>query len=132
VEAYIERDISKLEVGDVLIADGHVLNFQVINPFTGKPTRATLVGFLDWKSTALPFKLLFLFACPDKIAFKHYKFFPFIKKFLFKIFFINTTFFNILTMIAPSSHKGSLFRGNMSECVVKNFIQGVEFLVALC
>ena len=29
------------------------MNFQVINPFTGKPTRATLVGFLDWKSTAL-------------------------------------------------------------------------------
>ena len=53
MEAYIERDISKLEVGDVLIADGHTLNFQVINPFTGKPTRATLVGFLDWKSTAL-------------------------------------------------------------------------------
>ena len=53
VEPYIERDISKIEVGDVLIADGHVLNFQVINPFTGKPTRATLVGFLDWKSTAL-------------------------------------------------------------------------------
>ena len=53
VEAYIERDISKLEVGDVLIVDGHVLNFKVINPFTGKPTRATLVGFLDWKSTAL-------------------------------------------------------------------------------
>lgn len=53
VEPYIERDISKIEVGDVLVADGHVLNFQVINPFTGKPTRATLVGFLDWKSTAL-------------------------------------------------------------------------------
>ncbi len=53
VEPYIERDISKIEVGDVLIADGHVLNFQVINSFTGKPTRATLVGFLDWKSTAL-------------------------------------------------------------------------------
>ncbi len=53
IEPYIERDISKLEVGDVLIADGHVLNFQIINPFTGKPTRATLVGFLDWKSTAL-------------------------------------------------------------------------------
>ena len=53
VEAYIERDVSVLNVGDVLIADGHVLNFQVINPFTGKPTRATLVGFLDWKSTAL-------------------------------------------------------------------------------
>lgn len=53
VEPYIERDISKLEVGEVLIADGHVLNSQVINPFTGRPTRATLVGFLDWKSTAL-------------------------------------------------------------------------------
>lgn len=36
-----------------MIADGHVLNFKIINPFTGKPTRATLVGFLDWKSTAL-------------------------------------------------------------------------------
>ncbi len=53
VEPYIERDISKIEVGDILVADGHILNFQVINPFTGKPTRATLVGFLDWKSTAL-------------------------------------------------------------------------------
>lgn len=53
VEPYIERDISKIEVGDIIIADGHVLNFQVINPFTGKPTRATLVGFLNWKSTAL-------------------------------------------------------------------------------
>jgi len=53
IEPYIKRDISKLEVGDVLIADGNVLNFQVINPFIGRPTRATLVGFLDWKSTAL-------------------------------------------------------------------------------
>lgn len=53
VEAYIERDINLIDVGDVLVADGHVLNFQVINPFTGNPTRATLVGFLDWKSTAL-------------------------------------------------------------------------------
>lgn len=53
VEPYIKRDASLLEVGDVLIADGHRLNFQVINPFTGKPCRATLVGFLDWKSTAL-------------------------------------------------------------------------------
>ncbi len=53
VKPYIERDLSKIEVGDILIADGHVLNFQVINLFTGKPTRATLVGFLDWKSTAL-------------------------------------------------------------------------------
>ena len=53
VEPYIKRDTSLLEVGDILVADGHVLNFNVINPFTGKPTRVTLVGFLDWKSTAL-------------------------------------------------------------------------------
>ena len=53
VEPYIKRDASLLEVGDILVADGHVLNFNVINPFTGKPSRATLVGFLDWKSTAL-------------------------------------------------------------------------------
>jgi len=43
VEPYIERDISKIEVGDVTIADGHVLNFQVISPFTGKPMRASQV-----------------------------------------------------------------------------------------
>src|SRR5574344_1672388 len=53
VEPYIKRDASLLEVGDILVADGHKLAFQVINPFTGKPTRATFVGFLDWKSTAL-------------------------------------------------------------------------------
>ena len=53
VEPYIKRDASLLEVGDILVADGHKLALQVINPFTGKPCRATLVGFLDWKSTAL-------------------------------------------------------------------------------
>ena len=53
VEPYIKRDASLLEVGDILVADGHKFAFQVINPFTGKPCRATLVGFLDWKSTAL-------------------------------------------------------------------------------
>lgn len=50
---HIKRDISKIEVGEVLVADGKRLNFQVINPFTGKPCRATLIGFLDWKTTAL-------------------------------------------------------------------------------
>ena len=50
---HIKRDTSKIEVGEVLVADGKRLNFQVINPFTGKPCRATLIGFLDWKSTAL-------------------------------------------------------------------------------
>ncbi len=50
---HIKRDISKIEVGEVLVADSKRLNFQVVNPFTGKPSRATLIGFLDWKSTAL-------------------------------------------------------------------------------
>lgn len=53
VEPYIERDLSKIEVGDILVADGHVLNFQVHNPFTGSAVRATLVGFFEWKSGTL-------------------------------------------------------------------------------
>lgn len=53
VEPYIKRDISKLEVGDVLVADGHRSAVQCINPYTGKPCRPTLIGYLDWKSTAL-------------------------------------------------------------------------------
>jgi putative transposase len=50
VEPSIMRDPDKLAVGDCLVADGHRLNFHVINPFTGKPCRAVLVGFVDWKS----------------------------------------------------------------------------------
>lgn len=53
VQPYITRDITQLEVGDVLVADGHRLAVQCLNPFTGKPCRATLIGYLDWKSTAL-------------------------------------------------------------------------------
>ncbi len=53
VETFIRRDPSLLEVGDCLVADGHRLNFQVINPFTGKPVRPVLLGFLDWKSFTL-------------------------------------------------------------------------------
>ncbi len=50
VAFYIKRDPALLEVGDVLVADGHRLNFQIVNPYTGKPCRATLVGYVDWKS----------------------------------------------------------------------------------
>jgi putative transposase len=49
----IERDISKLAVGDVLVADGHKLDFQVKHPFTGKPVRATILAHYDWKSSYL-------------------------------------------------------------------------------
>ncbi len=53
VQPYIERDISKIEVGDILVADGHRLAINCINPFNGRPCRPTLIGYLDWKSTAL-------------------------------------------------------------------------------
>lgn len=47
---YIARDISKLEVGDVIVGDGHRLAFFVKNPYTGNPVRPTLVAYQDWKS----------------------------------------------------------------------------------
>lgn len=46
----MQRDASLLRVGEVLVADGHRLNLMVRHPFTGKPCRATLVGYLDWHS----------------------------------------------------------------------------------
>jgi len=53
VEPYIVRDASKLEVGDVFVADGHRLAILVINPYTGKPVRPVIVGYQEWKSTGL-------------------------------------------------------------------------------
>ena len=50
---HITRDFSVLNVGDVIIGDGHTLDFMVKNPRTGKPCRATLVGFLDAASRDL-------------------------------------------------------------------------------
>jgi putative transposase len=50
VAPYIKRDPALLEVGDAVVADGHRLNFRVVNPFTGRPCRATLVIGIDWKS----------------------------------------------------------------------------------
>jgi len=47
---YIQRDRDKIESGDILVADGHTLNFEAIDPFTGKPKRMTLIGFCDFKS----------------------------------------------------------------------------------
>jgi putative transposase len=48
---YIKRDYDKIEVGDILIADGHILDFEIINPITGKPKRMMLVLFFDMKSS---------------------------------------------------------------------------------
>lgn len=46
----ILRDWSLVNVGDVVIADGHTLNFETINPETGKPKRMTLLLFFDGAS----------------------------------------------------------------------------------
>lgn len=47
----ILRDWSLVEVGDVVFADGHTLNFETLNPETGKPTRMTLLLFFDGASS---------------------------------------------------------------------------------
>jgi putative transposase len=50
VGPYISRDTSILVPGQVLVADGHDLNFDILHPVTGKPTRLKLIMFLDWAS----------------------------------------------------------------------------------
>jgi len=50
IAPFLRRDASLLEVGDVLIADGHRLNFRVKHPLHGRPCRAALIAFEDWKS----------------------------------------------------------------------------------
>ncbi len=50
VGPYITRDDGQLEVGDVLFADGHRLNFDAIHPVTGRPARMTLILWMDWAS----------------------------------------------------------------------------------
>lgn len=46
----VMRDWSLIEVGDVVIADGHTLNFESIDPATGKAKRMTLLLFFDGRS----------------------------------------------------------------------------------
>lgn len=48
---WTERDYEMIGVGDILVADGHILNFLIINPWTGKPQRMMLVLFFDMKSS---------------------------------------------------------------------------------
>jgi putative transposase len=48
---WTERDYDKINVGDILVADGHVLNFLILNPWTGKAQRMMLVLFFDMKSS---------------------------------------------------------------------------------
>ena len=46
----IKRDNSMLEVGQVWVADGHNLAFDIINPKTGKAQRMTMIMVIDWAS----------------------------------------------------------------------------------
>lgn len=48
---FIERDYSRISVGDIMVADGHVLNFETINPWTGKAQRMELVMWYDMASS---------------------------------------------------------------------------------
>ncbi len=50
VGPYITRDSGSLEVGQVLVADGHTLNFNSRHPETGRPVRLKLILFFDWAS----------------------------------------------------------------------------------
>jgi len=60
-EAYLDknelpfapRDWDRIEVGDILFADGHTLNFTIKDPVTGKPKRMNLLGFQDARSRVL-------------------------------------------------------------------------------
>lgn len=50
---YLERDWSLVEVGDIIIMDGHVNNYEIINPMTGLPKRMITVGAIDGRSQYL-------------------------------------------------------------------------------
>jgi putative transposase len=50
---YIDRDEDSIKFLDVLVADGHVLNFQIVNPETGKMCRPTLIAWVDM-ATRMP------------------------------------------------------------------------------
>ena len=50
---FLERDYNKIGVGDILIMDGHVNNYEILNPATGKPKRMITVGALDMYSNYL-------------------------------------------------------------------------------
>lgn len=46
----IKRDNDLLKVGQVWVADGHNLAFDILNPKTGKAQRMTMIMVMDWAS----------------------------------------------------------------------------------
>lgn len=51
---HIRRDYDLIQVGDLIVADGHILNFEVLSPWTGKPKRMVLIVWYDMKSNFAP------------------------------------------------------------------------------
>ncbi|KAB2908957.1 MAG: Mu transposase C-terminal domain-containing protein [Ignavibacteriales bacterium] len=49
----LSRDHARIDVGDMLVLDGHTTNFEILNPATGKPQRMTLLMVVEAK-TGLP------------------------------------------------------------------------------
>lgn len=47
---HIQRDYNLIQVGDLIVADGHILNFETLNPWTGKPKRMVLLLWYDMAS----------------------------------------------------------------------------------
>lgn len=47
---HLERDYDRIEVGDILVADGHRLNFDILNPWTGQAQRMNWLVWKDMKS----------------------------------------------------------------------------------
>lgn len=50
LEPYIVRNAKLLKVGQCLVSDGKTTTFDVINPFTGKPQKVTIIAHIDWRS----------------------------------------------------------------------------------
>ena len=46
----IRRDDRTLKVGEVWVADGHTLSFDILNPQTGRAQRMTMIMVMDWAS----------------------------------------------------------------------------------
>ena len=47
---HVERDWDLIRVGDVVFCDGHIWNFETINPWRGKKNRMNLFTWFDGKS----------------------------------------------------------------------------------
>lgn len=47
---YIERDPEKLQYMDCWVSDGRVMNFQIVNPTTGKLCRPTMIAWMDMRT----------------------------------------------------------------------------------